>query len=42
MKTIKLHIQNNIDLNEELRLYNDVVRFAYNRIHKDNSLKKIL
>src|SRR5574344_2523881 len=41
MKTIKLHIQNNIDLNEELRLYNDVVRFAYNRIHKDNSLKEI-
>ena len=40
MKTIKLHIQNNIDLNEELRLYNDVVRFAYNRIHKDNSLKE--
>ena len=41
MKTIKLHIQNNIDLNEELRLYNDVVRFAYNRVHKDNSLKEI-
>src|SRR5574344_1438623 len=41
MKTIKLHIQNNIDLNEELRLYNDVVRFSYNLVHKDNSLKEI-
>ena len=41
MKTIKLPIQNEINLNEELRLYNDVVRFAYNRVHKDNSLKEI-
>ena len=40
MKTIKLHIQNNIDLNEELRLYNDVVRFAYNRFHDNPSLKE--
>ena len=40
MKTIKLKIMNNIDLNYELRTYNSVVHFAYNRFHDDNSAKE--
>ena len=35
MKTIKLKIMNSIDLNYELRTYNSVVHFAYNRFHND-------
>ena len=33
MKTIKLKIMNNINLNYELKTYNSVVHFAYNRFH---------
>ena len=40
MKTIKLKIMNPIDLNCELRTYNSVVHFAYNRFHDDNSVKE--
>lgn len=40
MKTIKLKIMNSIDLNYELRTYNSVVHFAYNRFHDDNSVKE--
>ena len=40
MKTIKLKIMNTIDLNYELRTYNSVVHFAYNRFHDDNSVKE--
>ena len=40
MKTIKLKIMNNIDLNYELRTYNSVVHFAYNRFHDDSSVKE--
>lgn len=40
MKTIKLKIMNNIDLNYELRTYNSVVHFAYNRFHDDSSAKE--
>ena len=40
MKTIKLKIMNNIDLNYELRTYNSVVHFAYNRFHDDRSAKE--
>ena len=40
MKTIKLKIMNSIDLNYELKIYNSVVHFAYNRFHDDNSLKE--
>ena len=40
MKTIKLKIMNNIDLNYELRTYNSVVHFAYNRFHDDVSIKE--
>ena len=40
MKTIKLKIMNNIDLNYELKTYNSVVHFAYNRFHDDNSAKE--
>ena len=39
MKTIKLKIMNNIDLNYELKTYNSVVHFAYNRFH-DSSVKE--
>ena len=40
MKTIKLKIMNSIDLNYELRTYNSVVHFAYNRFHDDSSAKE--
>ena len=40
MKTIKLKIMNSVDLNYELRTYNSVVHFAYNRFHNDNSVKE--
>ena len=40
MKTIKLKIMNPIDLNYELRTYNSVVHFAYNRFHDDCSVKE--
>ena len=40
MKTIKLKIMNFIDLDYELRTYNSVVHFAYNRFHDDSSLKE--
>ena len=39
MKTIKLKIMNNIDLNYELKTYNSVVHYAYNRFH-DSSVKE--
>ena len=40
MKTIKLKIMNSIDLDYELKTYNSVVHFAYNRFHDDSSLKE--
>ena len=40
MKTIKLKIMNTIDLNYELRTYNSVVHFAYNRFHDNVSIKE--
>ena len=40
MKTIKLKIMNTIDLNYELKTYNSVVHFAYNRFHDDRSIKE--
>ena len=40
MKTIKLKIMNPIDLDYELRTYNSVVHFAYNRFHDDSSTKE--
>ena len=40
MKTIKLKIMNNIDLNYELKTYNSAVHYAYNRFHDDNSAKE--
>ena len=40
MKTIKLKIMNSIDLNCELKTYNSVVHFAYNRFHDDISIKE--
>ena len=40
MKTIKLKIMNTVDLNYELRTYNSVVHFAYNRFHDDVSIKE--
>ncbi len=40
MKTIKLKIMNTIDLNYELKTYNSVVHFAYNRFHDDRSAKE--
>ena len=40
MKTIKLKIMNTIDLNYELKTYNSVVHFAYNRFHDDKSVKE--
>ena len=40
MKTIKLKIMNSVDLNYELRTYNSVVHFAYNRFHDDYSVKE--
>ena len=40
MKTIKLKIMNSIDLNYELRAYNSVVHYAYNRFHDDSSVKE--
>ena len=39
MKTIKLKIMNTIDLNYELKTYNSVVHFTYNRFH-DSSVKE--
>ena len=40
MKTIKFKIMNSIDLNYELRTYNSVVHFAYNRFHDDRFIKE--
>ena len=40
MKTIKLKIMNNVDLNYELKTYNSVVHFAYNRFHDDTVKEK--
>ena len=40
MKTIKFKIMNTIDLNYELRTYNSVVHFAYNRFHDDDTVKE--
>ena len=40
MKTIKLKIMNPIDLDYELKIYNSVVHFAYNRFHDDISIKE--
>ena len=40
MKTIKLKIMNTIDLNYELKTYNSVVHFAYNRFHDDYTAKE--
>ena len=40
MKTIKLKIMNNVDLNYELKTYNSIVHFAYNRFHDDTSIKE--
>ena len=40
MKTIKLKIMNTIDLDYELKTYNSVVHFAYNRFHDDVSIKE--
>ena len=40
MKTIKLKIMNSIDLNCELKTYNSVVHFAYNRFHDDSLVKE--
>lgn len=40
MKTIKLKIMNSIDLDYELRTYNSVVHFAYNRFHDNISIKE--
>ena len=40
MKTIKLKIMNTIDLDYELRTYNSVVHFAYNRFHDDDTVKE--
>ena len=40
MKTIKLKIMNSIDLNYELRTYNSVVHFTYNRFHDNSSIKE--
>ena len=40
MKTIKLKIMNNIDLDYELKTYNSVVHYAYNRFHDDRSAKE--
>ena len=40
MKTIKLKIMNIIDLNYELKTYNSVVHFAYNRFHDDTVKEK--
>ena len=40
MKTIKFKIMNSIDLDYELRTYNSVVHFAYNRFHDDSSAKE--
>ena len=40
MKTIKLKIMNTIELNYELKTYNSVVHFAYNRFHDDDTVKE--
>ena len=40
MKTIKLKIMNSIDLDYELRTYNSVVHFTYNRFHDDRFIKE--
>ena len=40
MKTIKLKIMNNVGLNYELKTYNSVVHFAYNRFHDDDTVKE--
>ena len=40
MKTIKLKIMNNVDLNYELKTYNSAVHYAYNRFHDDRSAKE--
>ena len=40
MKTIMLKIMNTINLDYELKTYNSVVHFAYNRFHDDVSIKE--
>ena len=38
MITIKLPVQNKIDMSNYLNQWNSVVRFAYNRFHDDDNL----
>lgn len=41
MKTIKLKIKNNIDFTKELKLFNSVVRYSFNRFQENLKEKEV-
>lgn len=40
MKTVKLKIMNQINIGPELRIFNSVLHYAYNRFHENPSIKE--
>ena len=41
MKTIKLKIKNNIDFTKELKIFNSVVRYSFNRFQENLKEKEV-
>ena len=41
MKTVKLKIKNEVDFTTELKLFNSVVRYSFNRFQEGLSLKEV-
>ena len=41
MKTIKLKIKNEVDFTKELKLFNSVVRYSFNRFQEGLILKEV-
>lgn len=41
MKTIKLKIKNEVDFTKELKLFNSMIRYSFNRFQEELSLKEV-
>ena len=41
MKTIRLKVKNKVDFAKELKLFNSVVRYSFNRFQEELSLKEV-
>lgn len=41
MKTIKLDIINEVDILDEMRIYNNILRMSYNRFHDGLEEKEV-